>query len=42
MPSPSLCPAALLALVAVLARWEQAQDGNNGKALSDLPLFALP
>jgi len=25
-----------------LARWEQARDGGNGKALSDLPLFALP
>jgi len=25
-----------------LARWEQARDGNGGKALEDLPLFALP
>ena len=25
-----------------LARWEQARDGGDGKALSDLPLFALP
>ena len=24
-----------------LARWEQARDGNGGKALEDLPLFAL-